>query len=84
MQQCSYLRCPLVVKIRKPIRCFSVIRAECQNRSLGPVPGPSSDYVRQNETQGRNVVFFKAHVYCISFCLTWSMDRYDAHSLDST
>ena len=37
------------------------------------------DYVRQNETQGSNMVFFKAHAYGISFCLTWSMDRDDAH-----
>ena len=32
------------------------------------------DYVRQNEIQGCNMVFFKAHAYGISFCLTWSID----------
>ena len=31
------------------------------------------DYVRQNEIQGRNMVFFKAHAYSILFCLTWSI-----------
>ena len=31
------------------------------------------DHVRQNEIQGRNMVFFKEHAYSISFCLTWSM-----------
>ena len=30
-------------------------------------------HVRQNEIQGCNMVFFKAHAYSISFCLTWSM-----------
>ena len=29
------------------------------------------DHVRQNEIQGRNMVFFKAHAYSISFCLTY-------------
>ena len=32
------------------------------------------DYVSQKEIQGCNMVFFKAHAYGISFCLTWSMD----------
>ena len=30
----------------------------------------SMDHVRQNEIQGRNMVFFEAHAYSISFCLT--------------
>ena len=32
------------------------------------------DHVRQNKIQGRNMVFFKAHAYSISFCLTQSID----------
>ena len=30
-------------------------------------------YVRQNEIQGSNMVFFNAHAYSILFCLTWSI-----------
>ena len=33
------------------------------------------DHVRQNKIQGRNMVFFKAHAYSISFCLTYIISR---------
>ena len=61
---------PIPVQLNKPVQPTSSGK---NKKGLGKNISYPMNCVRQNEIQGRNMVFSKAHAYSISFCLTWSI-----------